>query len=45
MRYGHILCALANDAAHVVLAANEPPPSIKSIPPAKAVLRANAANA
>ena len=28
MRYGYILCGLAADAAHVVLAANDPPPSI-----------------
>ena len=29
MRYGYIICALANDAAHIVLAAKDPPPSVK----------------
>ena len=30
MRYGYIICGLAHDAAHVVLAATEPPPPIKT---------------
>ena len=27
MRYGYIICGLAFDAAHIVLAANGPPPT------------------
>ena len=30
MRFGYIICGLAHDAAHVVLAATEPPPPIKT---------------
>ena len=30
MRYGYIICALAHDAGHIVLAAKDPPPSIKT---------------
>src|SRR5436190_746211 len=30
MRFGYIVCGLAHDAAHVVLAAKDPPPSIPS---------------
>ena len=30
MRYGYIIWGLAHDAAHVVLAAKDPPPSIKA---------------
>jgi hypothetical protein len=30
MRYGYIICALAHDAAHVVLASNDPPAFIET---------------
>jgi hypothetical protein len=30
VRFGYIICGLAPDAAHVVLAADDPPPSIKT---------------
>jgi len=30
MRFGFIICALAHDAAHIVRAAKDPPPSIET---------------